>query len=868
MAKSQEARTGRKTIERDRKEDQRYVLHMTVYGSTKSRRIRQLLVSKPPEWICVLEKSWDRLVERPREKAISDSDLIILVPDLGIVYLEVKEGLIEMRDNVYFQTNRKSGFTKQIWPLQQAQDSQDTLDKKLGKKLGIRIEKAKTGALTSFSGVWFPDVEGPGPHSALPFDVTPIAYGGIEVLRAEIDRLPRLSAPITSELMDRLIATLAPSHVFPVTNGATSPTPTTTPEVVKAEEQSARRAEQDLEEVTQLVTTRWLRWLDQTGALATVKQSEILDKVLDDETLDQRVVEIVGAAGTGKTLLAAQLALLLSQRGEEVLLTCRRTSMTKWLKETVSRSQMMQKQLGVELNRKSPEVISLEHLALKSIESVVGQLPKLPNRSFVMRLGISKSEDILAEATIALQRARELGIKWDPVLTAERKVQQLKNTIDAVKHEYRLNEAEIATLTSQLKTMQSEGADDQEVEELTNKISFLRDEFMAIGGKRKPQVQSHLPKYSVIIVDESQDISSAWQAPTKEMISPNGMIIFAGDPTQKDVRKEGLAARDLFSRTQTFFLDKNCRNTRNIFFTSIARTPSIHSEVEAVGPQGPQVHLVKMESRKPDILKQIRMEVQELREGIVDKERKNDIFIVLPRGFLVDMDEVRTSVQSIARWTFDVLDRKHLFVGTPFDVKGFERRAAVVVATKTQTLSDFYTACSRACLELTLLVDDPLFKTLSVELSNGVVAVETERRVRNPVKDERNFSGGETFSLEQTSNLKKVVNHSGSDSRRDEHQWRSTLVLLRKSRHEAALESPESATIDNCALMLLSIDDEESKLYLYGEYPSIPSHLDHIPSQSNLGRAMRTASASGEGKYFDERLGMIRSFRILRQEDL
>lgn len=223
-----------------------------------------------------------------------EADFVAVIPELGLLCIEVKGGGVRCRDGVWSSTSR-DGETHvyKRSPALQAQQTVHKLRSALEKRFGRNSPEARCpiGWMVVLTDAYAPP---PSP----------------EFTREEVIDC--------GELIDGFAQKLAaaPSLAVELSRfGAPS----------GAVLQSIQRfLRPDFDRVETLSTTLWDA--ERRLIALTDEQYDVLDHVMDNP-----ISLIQGGAGTGKTLLAVELARKLADRGSSVLLTCFNRELGLWL---------------------------------------------------------------------------------------------------------------------------------------------------------------------------------------------------------------------------------------------------------------------------------------------------------------------------------------------------------------------------------------------------------------------------------------------------------------------------------------------------------------------------------------------------------
>lgn len=230
-------------------------------------------------------------------KPYGEIDFVILAPGLGILCLEVKGGRVRCQDGVWYTRNRdgrESLLAKS--PVMQAREGMFALMKAIRGHFG---EGSSEAAVLVGSGVLFPDV--PAPPAGIEAESwefidrdaltrRPISYTVRTILREQLERLGEESAGAEPTVLKTIRSFLRPDFDVVVARGTT---------IDRAEEQIIRLTQSQFD-------------------------------VLDNLELNRRCV-VVGAAGTGKTLVAVELARRAKAAGLRPVVLCFNRLLGRWL---------------------------------------------------------------------------------------------------------------------------------------------------------------------------------------------------------------------------------------------------------------------------------------------------------------------------------------------------------------------------------------------------------------------------------------------------------------------------------------------------------------------------------------------------------
>lgn len=257
------------------------------HGSKGEERVFRALKALPDDVVVLHSFRWVHpgraRIASKQFKSQGEGDFVVFDPSRGILVLEVKGGEIWCQNGEWLQRNRKTGEIQQIEPEAQASETMF----RIRDELTFRIPETKK--LLFCHAVWFPDQA--IDKSNLPFNYhQDMTLDGEDIARAELAirrafNFWKACLPARDgahpDTVQRITAALAPSLSF------------------------VRSVRQTLDEREALFVE------------LTREQSRILD-FLDE----QAHAAIVGAAGTGKTLLAVEKARRLASPTEPVLFLC------------------------------------------------------------------------------------------------------------------------------------------------------------------------------------------------------------------------------------------------------------------------------------------------------------------------------------------------------------------------------------------------------------------------------------------------------------------------------------------------------------------------------------------------------------------
>ena len=252
------------------------------HGSEGERLAYRALESLGDDYTVFHSYCW--LGDGARTAPQGEADFIVLHPQRGILAIEVKAGGIAYEDGAWQQTNRRTGETKVIYPFQQAENSRQRILSELRRRMPQSFPLVG-------KAVWFTSVQIPK-GKALPLE-SPREI----ILDADDLAAPKARMEAIYDYWHSLLG---------IPERAQSPT-------------AFRQVVQTLQPVFRIVETlsSVSRAVEQSTARLTNAQFALLEYLAD-----QRTAAIHGAAGTGKSLLAAEKARMLAREGQKVLYLC------------------------------------------------------------------------------------------------------------------------------------------------------------------------------------------------------------------------------------------------------------------------------------------------------------------------------------------------------------------------------------------------------------------------------------------------------------------------------------------------------------------------------------------------------------------
>jgi hypothetical protein len=252
---------------------------LSFHGSAAEEEVFAALKGLAPDVTVFHSVRWVREGPTASGRPMGEADFVVLDPQHGLLFLEVKGGAIRLEAGQWYQRCAGAEW-KPIDPEEQARHSMHTLRRRIAARLPVG-DHCPCG-----HAVWFPQVE--APRTGLPPSITPAMLLDRRALqapavavRAAFNHWDFGEARLSEAGRRRILEVLAPTL--------------------------------DLAPTLQVECDARERRFVQL----TEEQARILD-FLDA----QRVATIAGSAGTGKTLLAMEKARRLGAEGGRVLFLC------------------------------------------------------------------------------------------------------------------------------------------------------------------------------------------------------------------------------------------------------------------------------------------------------------------------------------------------------------------------------------------------------------------------------------------------------------------------------------------------------------------------------------------------------------------
>lgn len=243
-------------------------------ASSAELRLRSLLGSLPDNWRVLHSVAWQSL--RSGRQSDGEADFVVVIPDAGLLVVEVKGGRLRLHEGQWYSTDRDGIEHSVKDPYRQAVDSKHAL----ARFLHERFPNLRLGL---GHAVAFPDAEavrlGPDAPTEITWDRTRLGDMR-QAIREAVEHWQMHSALRPSDI-DAISSALLPS---------TAVNPMLRHQIADAEEALARLTDEQV-------------------------------RVLEGLRRNRRAI-IYGGAGTGKSVLAVHRALRFAEQGAKVLLTC------------------------------------------------------------------------------------------------------------------------------------------------------------------------------------------------------------------------------------------------------------------------------------------------------------------------------------------------------------------------------------------------------------------------------------------------------------------------------------------------------------------------------------------------------------------
>lgn len=247
----------------------------------------------PDSWTVL----WDvpvGMFGRPRAD-LRQIDILLLHERFGVIVVEVKGGAIKVEDGVWWTQPKGSSQWKQLQrsPFKQAADQRYTLQRYLCQRL--RVDPNSFSHAVAFPGCDVASDLGPDAPRELAIDVTDLKNPTAALLRVRGHW--GHSPPIAPHLIESIVADLKPSFTMTIMSSSVAAITT------EALERETRRQVQMVD--------------DQLAAYRTLLSTDR--------------VAVLGGAGTGKTVVAAELARQMASTGSRTLMLCHRLGVQSFL---------------------------------------------------------------------------------------------------------------------------------------------------------------------------------------------------------------------------------------------------------------------------------------------------------------------------------------------------------------------------------------------------------------------------------------------------------------------------------------------------------------------------------------------------------
>jgi hypothetical protein len=252
-------------------------------GTPRSEvRVHKALRGLSDDWIVLHGVNFIVAKGKGREPFTGEADFVLLHPRYGYIVLEVKGGTYDVREGTWFAGPERARMNRS--PFEQAKSNRFNLQRHIKERTGIE-------GIRSGHAVAFPDGRPKG-HLGLEAPVS-IVVDGLDLvnIKKTVGRVceywfPSQGPSLSENELDRLLSILAPSSG-----------------VVADRRYQVEATSAEIDELTQ-------------------KQIQLTDEQIAviEATSTDGYVSILGAAGTGKTLIAEAQAKRLAGEGKTVLL--------------------------------------------------------------------------------------------------------------------------------------------------------------------------------------------------------------------------------------------------------------------------------------------------------------------------------------------------------------------------------------------------------------------------------------------------------------------------------------------------------------------------------------------------------------------
>ena len=260
---------------------------------TSERNAFQALSHLPDSWTML----WDvpvGMFGRPRAD-LRQIDILLLHERLGVIVVEVKGGAIKVKDGVWWTQPRGSSQWKQLQrsPFKQAADQRYTLQRYLCERL--RIDPNSFSHAVAFPGCDVDGDLGPDAPRELAIDATDLRNptAALNRVRRHWGDSPGIELPT----IEAIVAVLKPSFTMTVMSSSIAELTT---------------------EALERETRRQVKMVD--DQLAAYRKLLSTDRVA-----------VLGGAGTGKTVVAAELARQMASTGSRTLMLCHRPAVQSFI---------------------------------------------------------------------------------------------------------------------------------------------------------------------------------------------------------------------------------------------------------------------------------------------------------------------------------------------------------------------------------------------------------------------------------------------------------------------------------------------------------------------------------------------------------